>query len=58
VTQVRNEVLEPALKAVIAELERMEKSGPAEELSNARISQAAPSCSAWKPKTRWPTSSG
>jgi zinc protease len=37
VTQVRNEVLEPALKAVIAELERMEKERvSAEELSNAK----------------------
>jgi zinc protease len=37
VTQVRNEVLEPALKAVIGELERMEKERvTAEELSNAK----------------------
>jgi predicted Zn-dependent peptidase len=37
VTQVRNEVLEPALKAVIAELERMEKERvSAEELTNAK----------------------
>ena len=37
VTQVRNEVVEPALKAVIAELERMEKERvSAEELSNAK----------------------
>jgi zinc protease len=37
VTQVRNEVVEPALKAVIAELERMENERvSAEELSNAK----------------------
>lgn len=37
VTQVRNEVIEPALKAVLAELERMEKERvSAEELSNAK----------------------
>jgi predicted Zn-dependent peptidase len=37
VTQVRNDVVEPALKAVIGELERMEKERvSAEELSNAK----------------------
>ena len=37
VTQVRNEVLEPALKAVLAELKRMENERvSAEELSNAK----------------------
>jgi len=37
VTQVRNEVVEPAMKAVIGELERMEKERvSAEELSNAK----------------------